>query len=334
LACADLAKDPVHCGTCGHDCLGGGCTDKQCDPIEMTTLAPQGLDSLHGLWADDTHLYIASYFGANTAPVHEDGGRLLRVNKVGPAKVEVIGEREGMPTYVFKLAERVFWSSWFQGTIHSAAVTPTTFGPVVQHGVAPGLGGFGITGTGTRVFMASFGRPGSIVEVSAAVPSGDAGVAAVLVPAQDEPRVLATDGTDLFWSTKTAINAMALSPPGAPIRKLATTQLGWGIALDGQWVYYSDKDGGVVGRIRKDAAPGSMPEVLATNLSGIKTLRFDGNMLYAPVYDKDRVVRIDVTTKVVTTLAVGQALASDVAVDAKFVYWVNWGDGRVMKVAK
>jgi hypothetical protein len=35
LACSDLQNDPLNCGACGHDCLGGGCVAGKCQPMVL-----------------------------------------------------------------------------------------------------------------------------------------------------------------------------------------------------------------------------------------------------------------------------------------------------------
>jgi hypothetical protein len=38
---ADLDADPSHCGACGHDCLGGECTDGTCQPVVVLAVSYQ-----------------------------------------------------------------------------------------------------------------------------------------------------------------------------------------------------------------------------------------------------------------------------------------------------
>jgi hypothetical protein len=34
----DVRSSSAHCGACGHDCLGGGCTEGRCEPVAVPTL--------------------------------------------------------------------------------------------------------------------------------------------------------------------------------------------------------------------------------------------------------------------------------------------------------
>ena len=55
--CIDLAVDAVNCGGCGHDCLGAGCENGQCEPEELAN----GLGLVSRMAIDDTHVYFATY---------------------------------------------------------------------------------------------------------------------------------------------------------------------------------------------------------------------------------------------------------------------------------
>lgn len=51
---ADLLTDPLNCGSCGHDCVGGTCTAGVCDAVTMAV----GLDVPLSLAVDATHVYL------------------------------------------------------------------------------------------------------------------------------------------------------------------------------------------------------------------------------------------------------------------------------------
>ncbi len=38
-ACVDLTTDPASCGACGHDCGGGTCAARKCQPVEVADKA-------------------------------------------------------------------------------------------------------------------------------------------------------------------------------------------------------------------------------------------------------------------------------------------------------
>jgi RHS repeat-associated protein len=51
---ADLNTDPHNCGACGHDCLGGGCIDRQCQPFAVLT----GLNHPRGIASAEGNIYV------------------------------------------------------------------------------------------------------------------------------------------------------------------------------------------------------------------------------------------------------------------------------------
>ena len=52
----DLATSSLHCGSCGHDCLGGPCVGGACQPV-VIGVAPGGFHPTH-LAIDLTHAYM------------------------------------------------------------------------------------------------------------------------------------------------------------------------------------------------------------------------------------------------------------------------------------
>jgi hypothetical protein len=67
-SCVDLTSDVKNCGACGHDCLGGACTDSQCQPVMIAQ-------------------YIGApmiiYVGAQAVYVTTETGYVGRANKDG-----------------------------------------------------------------------------------------------------------------------------------------------------------------------------------------------------------------------------------------------------------
>lgn len=51
----DVRIDPMHCGTCGHDCLGGECLNGRCQP---TTIHIQG--DIRDIAADENDVYFST----------------------------------------------------------------------------------------------------------------------------------------------------------------------------------------------------------------------------------------------------------------------------------
>src|SRR5262245_28736327 len=60
--CVATDSDAKNCGTCGHDCLEGGCLSGKCQPIELT----EGLDQPSALALDDSGLFFTRYVSPGT----------------------------------------------------------------------------------------------------------------------------------------------------------------------------------------------------------------------------------------------------------------------------
>lgn len=93
-----LTDDPLNCGQCGHDCLGGSCEAGECAPVLLADIG----SSLHGLALDDTHAYVIEGYHS---------GSVVRVPKAGGA-VETLTQRNNtVASRSIRLTgSHVYWS--------------------------------------------------------------------------------------------------------------------------------------------------------------------------------------------------------------------------------
>lgn len=70
--CVNTDNNPKHCGACLHDCLGGLCIARQCQPIKLATEAgkPAAIN------VDATHIYWSNATSGSISRVPKTGGSI------------------------------------------------------------------------------------------------------------------------------------------------------------------------------------------------------------------------------------------------------------------
>lgn len=69
-ACIDVSSDPKNCGTCGHDCLGGSCTEGKCQPVAVISSLGS---SFRLLGIDAQNLYYSVPGGSSASYAYQIG---------------------------------------------------------------------------------------------------------------------------------------------------------------------------------------------------------------------------------------------------------------------
>jgi hypothetical protein len=87
---ADLQTDPLHCGRCNHDCLGGACEQGRCTAVQIAAISGA---PLRYLVASDAHVFVSTRIEL----VNQAGG-IWRIPKAGGAAEHYVTLRypEGM----------------------------------------------------------------------------------------------------------------------------------------------------------------------------------------------------------------------------------------------
>ena len=312
----DTLSDPLHCGSCGHDCLGGACEDGGCHPVqiaggqsnpfgitvEATTgrvywtnstsgeVASVGLDGsgyeLHAsgqatpqsVRYHDGYLYWANAGEAAT-------GRIMKLDLSNSlALPEVFVDDQKNPMDLAFAFSRLYWTN------------NTADGAVMSVPMAGGS---------PEVVLGNLNRPGAIIADDSAVyaavvlgrrlvgigPSDELQMDQQL---DDMPAGLATDLLDVYWTTLSGNVRKRSKLPNSPVLDVATSSgLLTGIVLDSVHVYFADTSQGIIYRVAK--------------VGGSKT----------PV-------------------ALGQQSPFNMAGDADSVYWSNRvaSGGSIMRLAK
>ena len=114
-ACVNTTSNPLHCGRCNHDCLGGDCNGGVCMPVVLVAAVghPLGIATL----GDD--LYVADYLGY-----------VGRINRHGPPApltmlydyTQAPGEEPDSPVALTVDAQRFYFASENDG-VYSCPLT-------------------------------------------------------------------------------------------------------------------------------------------------------------------------------------------------------------------
>lgn len=87
--CEPLGDDPLHCGACGHDCLGGDCLDARCQPIVLWTGDVVDGRAM-GIAIDDDAVYVCSTGAVRRVP--KQGGDAIDLDAYGGCtRIQVAG---------------------------------------------------------------------------------------------------------------------------------------------------------------------------------------------------------------------------------------------------
>lgn len=159
-------------------------------------------------------------------------------------------------------------------------------------------------------------------------PSPDAATGpVVLATGQSGPHGIALDATHVYWTNLGSVARVPKS--GGAVEILASVgQNNEVIAVDDQFAYFADGDGGAIRRVAKT---GGTPTTIAQNQSFPRGLGLDATHVYWASEGDDAIRRVAKSGGSVETLATGQTMAFALAVDGGEVFWTLVG-GPVRKL--
>lgn len=326
-ATADFTSDPHHCGRCGHDCLGGACTNGVCQPALIAAIVTPG-----GLAVDDDRVYWTT----TVTP-----GSIYSAAKDGSDR-RVLATGQTLPLRLAIDDAYVYWGNGGAGGLRRVAkgggpdvVVATTSGALID---------IGTDATGIY-FVDLYGN--AIRRAPRDAPDG--GFAPAIVNGQDYPWGMAIDDDAVTWTTRgtfvpdagafSASDGRILSAPkaiGATPTVLATAQSDpVAVVRDASGIYWLNGQSGTVMRLApSDAAP----VAIATGQTAPSGLTLDATYVYftcgCDVGGLGRVMRVPKAGGAADVLASSMRYPSAIAVDATAVYWNNIDGDSVMRVAK
>ncbi len=239
---ADTKTDPNHCGACFHSCLGAACSNGYCAKTKLYSAnAPVGLA------LDVTHLYWGSD-GAN---------EIRRAPKAGGgSSTQIIAEGSAV-YYLAMYGSELFWT-----TASNDLKRLTLPGGSVKV-LEPGLGSpYGVAVSGTKAWVVE--AADAKIAVIDAVNGGEK--ASFPLSSGSTAEGIATDGQKLFIALYSGADILTMPVTGGSIGSVVTGQVKpAGVAVDGEWVYWTGQ--GTPGVLRKRKKTGGPIVELATDLS-------------------------------------------------------------------
>jgi hypothetical protein len=360
--CTDTMTDPDNCGSCGHSCLGGSCSDGVCQPkvIATTTGKPQAI----AVQTAKSTLYWTDIASANSPFSCSLPDCPTAIASGGASGCNMsLGLAVDDASYSFTC----WTNSWFYNCSSPAScastlpiqdvsanenATPAEVNPsgitVDPSGTEPGI-----------YFLAQQNNPGGGMHTGAVLyePFDASGPGLTYFQTgQNFPSGIAKVGAELFW-TETSGNLVAScmlsgSPPtcGATYKQiLPGAHVGLNIANPDQLVandhaIFFTVNGTMPmnftdGAVYQASPDGTSIAALAMRQPYPRGIAIDAAYVYWVDYvsatsTTGTVNRVPIGGGTVTTLATGLSSPVGIAVDSTAIYWTNQGDGTVSRLAK
>jgi hypothetical protein len=242
--CDDTRSDPHNCGRCGHDCLGGTCSQGRCRPVVVASgqVAPHAIatDGTSAFWISESRVMTVALDGgaapslvasapfpvAKILPTATQGLFVSGAGTVahaGDAGLEAITTADaGVPAFVPMAADDAQLFFWEPPGIHRRAATGAT------DLVASAADCRDLALDRTRVLWSS---ASAIAQVEKSAVDGGAGV---LVPAANPTRI-AVGGGYVFFLEGTTLRRAPLD--GGAATTLTSCLPGADVVADAEWVY-------------------------------------------------------------------------------------------------
>ena len=345
---ADVASDPKNCGRCGHDCVGGACTAKRCQAVELASIATAPFEDMV---VTDQFVFVSTRVTLST-----QAGGVWRLGKSGGTPERYVPLHDARAITV--LGDKLYivvndlpaGTAGQLGGLYSCPIVGVS--PCVPTLIASATSSRALTVDQNKVYYGdeATGRgimvytPGTLPPV---VFRGDFGGASNYF----------VDGPHAFYS-------FTFSPSGSPYRAIVLEALPDGgaeekysyespTAQDGRMVgtpaaiYFSAYDyaGTAAGILRRIPRAGSVPCDFGGNAKkrpyGIHA---DGTRIYwtnlgdgaDEPYLNGSIVSCEQSGCCATPdlMWTGNGEPTAIGGDANAIYWANYIDGAIWKIAK
>jgi hypothetical protein len=299
----DLATSSRHCGSCGHDCIGGACVGGACQPV-VIGVAPGGFHPTHlaidlthaymgladatfaigrvplsggvveilapsdnpeGIAVDATHVYWSN---SGYDPPGSSNGTVMKAPLAGGAPTPIATGLQ-KPRMVALNASHVYWTTFYAHTVMRATKDGLDVVTIAQTGSGP----FGIALDSQFVYWTEKSLTASIKKAPI-----DGGAAVLVALATPVPSGIAVDADRAYWTDIVGDKVESASLAGGVVTEHASGFAGGNgglIALDATHIYWTN--GQAVLRVAKS---GGAPEVFAANQTGALGIAVDDKAVY------------------------------------------------------
>ncbi len=301
----NLATTAKHCGTCGHDCLGGTCAASMCTAWTLATTT----NYASRIAVNETHVYFTDKTGVYRVPL---GG--------------------GVPQFLVASTQataldldtaNVYWVT-LKATLNNGVYRAPLAGGVAYalqegldtpHDVALDNG------------FAYWCHEGGIRRRA----KGSTGVTNVLTGIEVDS--IALDADNVYFAVDDALGKVAWVPKaGGSVTDLNTNQnRPTDIAVDDEWVYFPVFASGIVKKVRKS---GTGTTVLASGYANPSRLDIDDTHVFFTDSNGGLVVQIPKNYGTAVVRHSATSFPQDIKVSGGVVYWAGVGDKTIMAMVK
>jgi hypothetical protein len=316
--CVDLSMDRNNCGFCGHDCLGGGCSAKQCQPVALTHNA-----QVWDLATDGTNLYWTDF---------KSTVQQCAIASCTPAPIKT---GQAMPARLAYDAGRLYWTVYGSNTSASGEIWVYDGASASSLVSTPQYQPEGIGVDAADLFWADIASN----QLMKAPRTG--GAATQLGPMQSQPASIVIDAGIAYWTNSKDGTVRKCSTASCSPSAIAAGHVSpWGITVDANSIYWTDlADNGSIWRADHDG--GGKAQLGPVQANPLRIISDGGHLFWtasgtAAKGFLDGSVMTCLATSCTTPSAMTMAASypAGLTTDSKAVYYGTYGDNTLWMVAK
>lgn len=323
-SCADFSNDPANCGSCGHSCQGGTCSNGLCATVTLgQTLNAATLTRAGGIAVSSSTVYVSEYVGGTT-----NSGYIESCPTTGcpgtPATATLFytdNGNAGLGQILFDPgANAVYWGDSGQSRVYGVTAAGTLLfqasGGVVS----------GVATDATYLYLADFQGLSYVNKTSGGTPTRIISTLSYTMATAVDPN------TGNIWGAARNDNIVASCTRAGTCSQWTWTGGPQGVAIIGGTPYILTQSSGFY----RCASASDCAQANATQLSSAfaSNFSYDANYAYFPFGGV--VQRCSLSTGCGSspqTIAAANGNAVWTAVDSTWVYWLS-DTGYIQKVAK